>query len=38
MIPIIPYTLREFLEAPVPLLAGVTDIGNQERQNHNNII
>ena len=38
MIPIIPNSLREFLEAPVPLIGGISDIGNQERQNLKTII
>lgn len=38
MVPIIPNSLRELLDAPVPLIAGVPDIGTLERQNYSNII
>lgn len=38
MVPIVSNSLRELLEAPIPLLAGLPYIGNQERQNFSNII
>ena len=38
MVPIISNSLRELLEAPIPILAGLPYIGIQERQNYSNII
>ena len=38
MIPIVPNSLRELLDAPIPFLAGIPDISTSERQNYSNII
>lgn len=38
MIPIVPNSLREVLDAPIPLIAGIPIISNSERQGYNSII
>ena len=38
MIPIVPNSLRDLLDAPIPFLAGIPDIGTAERQNYSNVI
>ncbi|OMJ70027.1 hypothetical protein SteCoe_32090 [Stentor coeruleus] len=38
MVPIVPNSLREVLDAPIPLIAGIPTISNSERQNYTSII